>query len=362
MPAHSRRRSHAFDIWPGFVDALASILMVIVFLVMVYALAQFFLGEALSGRDQALGKLKHQVSQLGELLSLERKVANDLRGDVTRLTGQLQSSVSQGDRLETELKEAGDKAATQTASLARLEALKKELESEISAMAGKLDQTGKALLAEKDLSESARAEVALLNQQMSAVRKQLAGLEQALELSERKNEEQKTQIVSLGNRLNAALATKVQELARYRSDFFGRLREILGERAGIQIVGDRFVFQSEVLFASGEAELGEDGQKQVLALAKSLAELETQIPKDIDWILRVDGHSDRVPIRTRQFRSNWELSTARAISVVRHLIDQGVPANRLAAAGFGEYQPLDPRNDEIAYRRNRRIELKLTQR
>ena len=362
MPALSRRRSHAFDIWPGFVDALASILMVIVFLLMVYALAQFFLGEALSGRDDALGKLKQQVGELGELLSLERKASNDLRGDITQLTAQLQSSVTEGDKLKADLGTATEKAGEQAASIARLQALKKELEADIAKMAGQLDETGKALLAEKDLSESARAEVALLNQQMSALRKQLAGLQDTLEESEKKNAEQKAQIVSLGNRLNAALATKVQELARYRSDFFGRLRTVLGERAGIRIVGDRFVFQSEVLFASGEAELGEDGLKQILTLAKSLTELETQIPKDIDWILRVDGHTDRVPIRTRQFQSNWELSTARAISVVRSLIAQGVPAHRLAATGFGEYQPLDARQDEIAYRRNRRIELKLTQR
>lgn len=362
MPAPSRRRSHSFDIWPGFVDALASILMVIVFLLMIYALAQFFLGEALSGRDQALNKLNRQVSELGELLSLERKVSTDLRTDITRLTGQLQSSVSQGDQLESNLKASAGKVAEQAANLARLDALKKELETEIAEMAGKLGETGKALLAEKDISTSARAEVALLNQQMSVLRKQLAGLNETLEVSERENAEQKAQIVSLGNRLNAALATKVQKLARYRSEFFGRLREILGERTGIRIVGDRFVFQSEVLFASGEAELGEDGRRQLLSLAKSLAELESQIPKDIDWILRVDGHTDTIPIRTQRFQSNWELSTARAISVVRSLIDQGVPANRLAATGFGEYQPLDARNDEIAYRRNRRIELKLTQR
>ena len=363
MPALSRRRNtHTFDIWPGFVDALASILMVIVFLVMVFALAQFFLTEAITGRDEALDKLNRQVSELGELLALERKAATGLRADVTQLSSQLQSSVAKRDVLEQEMKAAGTTIEKQIADLARLDALKAELEQQVSELAGKLSETGKSLLAEKELSESARAEVALLNRQMTELRKQLGALEATLQESERKNEEQQAQIVSLGNRLNAALATKVQELARYRSEFFGRLSEILGSHADIRVVGDRFVFQSEVLFESGEALLGAAGQQQMANLAKTLVELEADIPDTIDWILRVDGHTDRVPISTTRFASNWELSTARAISVVRYLIDAGVPAKRLAATGFGEYQPLDPRNDEIAYRRNRRIELKLTQR
>jgi chemotaxis protein MotB len=159
-----------------------------------------------------------------------------------------------------------------------------------------------------------------------------------------------------------ALASKVQELARYRSEFFGRLREVLGKRKDVRIVGDRFVFQSEVLFETGSAELGGAGQQQLGQLARALTEIAARIPKDLPWVLRVDGHTDRIPIHTPEFRSNWELSTARAISVVRFLIDQGIPADHLAATGFGEHQPLDPGLSEAALRRNRRIELKLTQR
>ena len=218
------------------------------------------------------------------------------------------------------------------------------------------------MIEEKELSESARAQVALLNQQIKELRLQIGRLTQALDISEKTAEEQKVQIANLGKRLNAALASKVQQLSRYRSEFFGRLREVLGGQRGIRIVGDRFVFQSEVLFTTGSAELGGAGQDQISQLATTLKEISGRIPQNIDWVLRIDGHTDRVPIRTPQFPSNWELSTARAISVVKFMIDAGIPANRLAATGFGEFQPIDARDDEIAYRRNRRIEFKLTQR
>ena len=197
---------------------------------------------------------------------------------------------------------------------------------------------------------------------MAALREQLKRIEAALDVSEAKSTEQNVVIADLGRRLNLALASKVEELARYRSEFFGRLREVLGNRRDIRIVGDRFVFQSEVLFESGSAELGIEGAQQLAALAMALIEIARQIPAELHWILRVDGHTDRVPIATARFPTNWELSTARALSVTHFLVDQGIPPDRLAATGFGEFQPLDPRNDEIAFRRNRRIELKLTQR
>ena len=215
---------------------------------------------------------------------------------------------------------------------------------------------------ERNLSEEAQRQVTLLGQQLSELRKQLAALNEALEASEAKNEAQNAQIVNLGQRLNAALATRVQELARYRSEFFGRLREVLGNRSDIRIVGDRFVFQSEVLFASGAAELNDAGSIQLEQLARTLRQVSGEIPAELDWVLRVDGHTDVRPIATAKFPSNWELSSARATSVVKFLIVQGIPPDRLVAAGFGQYQPLDTGNDEIAFRRNRRIEFKLTQR
>ena len=395
------RHERSTNIWPGFVDALATLLLVIIFLLLIFVLAQFFLGQALSGRDSALDQLRGQVSELADLLALERRAQKNMKTNLEQLSAELQASVTQRDDLratlnamrvqaeETEQKlrqqlsgsraaeaESKERIEAQLAELAglghdieALKALRTELEKKIAEMAAKAGETEDQLasskirlLEERELSKSARAEVALLNQQTATLRQQLARIEAALQASEKLNDEQKTKIVNLGQRLNAALATKVQELSRYRSDFFGRLRELLGNQQGLRVVGDRFVFQSEVLFDTASADIGQAGERQLDALAVSLVDISQRIPKDIDWVLRVDGHTDADPISTEQFPSNWELSAARAIAVVRHLIDRGLPANRLVAAGFGEYQPLDTGHAEIAKRRNRRIELKLTQR
>jgi chemotaxis protein MotB len=214
----------------------------------------------------------------------------------------------------------------------------------------------------EELSTEAQKRVELLNQQILALRRQLAEISEALEIAETKARDQGVQIAELGRRLNTALASKVQELARYRSEFFGRLREILGDREDIQIVGDRFVFQSEVFFDSGSAELGQDGRDQLDVLATTLILLLPEIPKEIDWVLRIDGHTDDRPISSPQFPSNWELSTARAVAVVKYLAGRGIPADRLAAAGFGEFRPIDASGSEDGRRKNRRIEIKLDQR
>ncbi|MDA0306908.1 MAG: peptidoglycan -binding protein [Proteobacteria bacterium] len=384
------RRQRPTNIWPGFVDALATLLMVVMFLLMIFVLAQFFLSQALSGRDQTLLRLQNQVGELAELLSLERKANKDLSKNVQQLSEELQISVALRDDLKTTVStlrqrtEETEKKLAETLQvveadkskitaqleeisglakdIAALRALREELQAKVAEMAGKLDQSGKKLLAEKDISKSARAQVALLNQQMGALRETLAKISKALEISEKLAIDQKVQIASLGSRLNAALANKVHQLGRYRSEFFGRLRDILGQQQGVRIVGDRFVFQSEVLFTKGSADLGVAGQKQLSKLAQTLKQIAGEIPSDIDWVLRVDGHTDKDPIKTARFPSNWELSSARAISVVQQLIGEGLPPNRLAATGFGEFQPLDDRSDEIGKRRNRRIELKLTQR
>ena len=258
--------------------------------------------------------------------------------------------------------EAQRQVAKLAADIAAPQALKEDLEKQAQSLAARAEESGQALIAERELSESARAQVALLNQQMAALREQLAGLSAALAEAEAKDKAQQVEIAALGQRLNAALASRVQELARYRSEFFGRLREVLGEQPDIRIVGDRFVFQSEVLFETGSADLEADGQAQLRRVADVLKDVAARIPPDIDWILQVEGHSDRIPIATPLYPSNWELSSARAMSVVRLLIEQGIPAARLSAAGFGEFHPIDAGNDMAALRRNRRIEIKLTQR
>ena len=218
------------------------------------------------------------------------------------------------------------------------------------------------LVQARDLTARQSDKIGVLNRQILALRVQLARIERALDTSESKSEEQNVVIADLGRRLNLALAAKVEELAEYRSQFFGRLRQVLAGRKGFTIIGDRFVFQSEVLFGSGSAELGSGGKTKLNTFADVLKKVMTRIPKDLPWILQVDSHTDIIPIQTSRFPSNWELSAARAIEVVNYLVTQGIPPERLSATGYGQFQPLDRKNDEIAHRRNRRIELKLTQR
>ncbi len=481
MPAASRRQRAGSDIWPGFVDALSALLIIVIFLLMVFTIAQFLLNEILSGRDAALERLNRQVNQLAEMLSIEQTTNTDLRDKLSQVSIRLETTTAERDRLSSQLAElmperdmlqamlserakevetfssllakreaerdalklaveeasrtsaatareledayktiAADKdrielqlrriaslerdiealsavrkaleqkVAAQAASLQdraeevgalrdRSKALAAELASErertllaqktieekdirLAALLGRAGETETALVEEQALSEKARDEVRLLNLQIAALRQQLTLIAAALEASEAESKQQNVQIVNLSKRLNAALARKVQELASFRSEFFGRLRQTLGNRRDITIVGDRFVFQSEVLFPSGTATLQQSGRSQISQLARTLIELSGRIPKDLNWVLRVDGHTDRLPISTPSFPSNWELSTARAVSVVKLLIELGLPPNRLAATGFGEFQPLDRSNTVRAFRLNRRIEFKLTQR
>ena len=583
MYAQGRTASRrSVNIWPGFVDGLASLLLVVMFVLMVFMVAQFFLTTALTGRDQALEQLNREVSELAELLALERAANADLRLNVAQLSSELQSSIAERETLGSqlsallderialenqlsdseaqrdsltaqiaalleeqeslerllaeaeavtektreELEEAyatieadKEKIEAQLAELAILKSLNEDMVTQLSSMEealGAQEESAEALrarveeleielaarLQERDtlaaqlleresqlselaasaeeiernaerlaaaeaerdslaeqlglsqeerdrlterlmasqeerealaeqlalseeernklvqqltlteeerdrlaeenelsarqllqaqqdakrqdtlavalkarsdeaeqeitrltkLSEEAQAKVTLLNRQIAALRQQLSRLAVALEAAEALNTEKDVRIADLGRRLNVALATKVQELARYRSEFFGRLREVLGQRDDIRVVGDRFVFQSELLFASGSAQIGSAGQIQLSRLAQTLREVADRFPPEIDWILRVDGHTDSQPISTSSFRSNWELSTARALSVVRFLITQGIASERLAATGFGEFQPIDDGDDEGAFSRNRRIEMRLDQR
>jgi len=340
--ARARSRGSRADFWPAFVDVMSNLLLVFVFLLSIFALVQFFLSREISGRDTVLQRLNAQIAELTELLALERASASEISDSLTNLQASLTAAESERDRLRGLLDSEADAA---TSAGDQIAALTSDLEDE------------------RQVSRRALSQVELLNQQIAALRRQITALEGALELSEARDRESQTKIADLGRRLNVALAQRVQELARYRSDFFGRLREILGDRPDIRIVGDRFVFQSEVLFDTGSDEISDAGLQELGALAEAVVELEQEIPEDIPWVLRVDGHTDVRPITgSGRFRNNWELSAGRAISVVRFLIDKGIPADRLVAAGFGEYQPIEEGESEEAYARNRRIELKLTER
>jgi chemotaxis protein MotB len=400
MAARRGRTRRQLDIWPGYVDVLSTLLMVIIFTLMVLVIAQVFLSHALSGRDQALAQLSQKVTELADMLALEKSTSTDLRNSIAELSAQLQQSTAERDKMKQQLTAtmsdrdaiatalaaamadakakaaaaASDKAdvdakladaykvidadrqkvQTLLGDIAALESLRDDLKQKLGVSQADADTA-------KKMTSEAELQIELLNRQMTAMRDQLAKLVVALDASEAKAKAADIQIVDLGKRLNEALASKVEELARYRSEFFGKLKEVLGDRPDIQIVGDRFIFQSEVLFATGSSDIGEEGKRQLAAFADTLQNISARIPDNIDWLLRVDGHTDKQPYHGR-LGTNWELSTARAIAVVKFLMDQGIPPNRLVAAGFAEFRPLAEGDTEEILRRNRRIELKLDQR
>jgi chemotaxis protein MotB len=334
----ARRSGGGHDLfWPGYVDVLSTLLLVVTFLLSVFMVAQFYVSQESSGKDTVLRRLQQQISELTNLLSLEKGEGKSLKDELTTLQATLATLKSDNERL-------GGLAGLGTAKDARIAALSKEV----------ADKTA--------LSSEAQAKVDLLNQQVAALRLQMAALQEAINAHEVKDKDSQARIADLGARLNVLLAKQVQELQRYRSDFFGRLRELLRDRKDIRVVGDRFVFESEVLFASGQATLTVEGLASIDQLATAIVELERVIPKEIDWALQVDGHTDIRPIASAQFPSNWELSSARATTVVKYLISRGVSPRRLVAAGYGEFQPLEEGTGDDVLRRNRRIELKLTNR
>jgi chemotaxis protein MotB len=338
--SRSRRRHQGIDYWPGFVDALSTLLLVVTFLMVLFMVAQYFVAQEASGKDSALARLQKQIAQMADLLSLERSQKKAAQDDASSLRATLGAAEAEKRRLAGLLSSEDSKGLS--------------AEARVSAITKQLDD-------QKGLTAQALAQIELLNQQINALRKQIAALENSLGESDKRDKTSQAQIADLGQRLNVALAKRVQELSQYRSTFFGELKKSLGDRDDIQVVGDRFVFQSEIFFDSGSADLTPVGYFELDKLATALQDLENRIPKDLAWVMRIDGHTDIRPISTPTFRSNWELSSSRAISVVKYLVSKGVPPNRLVAAGFGEFQPLAQGGSEADLRRNRRIELKLTE-
>ncbi len=434
MALSTRRRGAAtagLEAWPGYVDALSTLLMVIIFVLLVFVLAQFFLSAALSGRSRALDQVTRQLADMTHMLSLEKGHEADLQQSIAQLSAQLASTqsdretlsgelaslqrqfnqtVTERNSLQTQITAAGQLAATKQGQIADLQQQLAEMQKQAAALdktvtadkqtiqarlsdLAKLAQETEALKAlrdqlekqaetaaaqamtekdrraaveaelakEKDLGTSAAAQIALLNQQVDQLRAQLAAVAQALDIAQKSGRDKDVQIANLGQQLNAALAAKVQELQSYRSEFFGELRQILANKPGIRVVGDRFVIQSDVLFPVGSAELSPDGVVQISKLADTIKQIAAQIPPKITWVLDVDGYADKQPINGgSQFQSNWELSAGRAISVVKLLIGEGVPPEHLAATAFSDQHPLDPADTPEAYAKNRRIELRLT--
>ncbi len=336
------RRSNDYgQFWPAFVDVLSTLLLVVTLLMSIFMIAQYFAAQEVSGKDSALKRLTRQISELTSMLSLEKGKSQTSQDELASLQASLASLKAENEKLTGTGLGADERA--------------KAAEGQVAALSSDLES-------QKNISKEALSKVDLLNQQLLALRRQIAALSDALDASQKKTIDSDKTIKDLGARLNTALAQQVQELKRYRSDFFGRLRALLKDRKDIRVVGDRFVFESEVLFPSGSATLTPEGTAAMDQIADAILELQKEIPSDIDWALQINGHTDARPISNPQFPSNWELSTARASSVVKYLVTRGVPPERLVAAGYGEFQPIDAGGSEDAFQKNRRIELKLTNR
>ena len=377
--ARSRSRTRrSADIWPGFVDAISTLLLVLIFLLTIFISSEFLLSKLLTNKDDALENLNVQIYQLSELLSLEKRENKDLTSTISKLNDKLNDSSLTSDLLSMEFSNLKNKNIELNSLLNSLKAstslIKKEnknldiknsnIESELKKLLSTLKATKVNLIkAEEEvkLSEAAKNQVSLLNMQVAELREQLNIIQNLLDINLEDIKKKDIQIVELGRKLNTALAVKVGELTQYKSEFFGRLRSILGNRDDIQIVGDRFIFQSEVLFASGSAEVAIEGVLELTKLSKILLDITKDIPTDIPWVLQIQGHTDQNPINTPLYPSNWELSAARAISVGRVLISSGVSSDKISVAGFAEFQPLELGNSPSSFRKNRRIEIKLTQ-
>jgi len=349
------RRRRGLDIWPGFVDALTSLILVMIFVLLLFAVGQFVLSQTIAGKNKALADLNAQIAQLAQTLSL----AQDAKAKLDAKVNELSASLGQSN---TALDAAHTEAAKLSADIAALTELKTQLEQQIAQMTAQLDTSKKDLVAATDLNAKSAAQVELLNRQLAAVQEQLKQITAALEIANKNVKDKDVKIAELGKELNLALANKVNQLEKYRSEFFGKLREALGNRPDIQVVGDRFVVPTDILFDTGSADLSPDAQTSMAKLAKTLNEVAAEIPSSLDWVLRIDGHTDKRPIHTDQFPSNWELSTARATAIVKQLVVQGIQPRHLSANGFGQFQPLDPKDTEAAFAKNRRIEIQLTNR
>jgi chemotaxis protein MotB len=356
------RRRRTFDIWPGFVDALTSLIMVMIFVLLLFAIGQFVLSDTLSGKNRALDALNARVAELARTLSLSQEQKQVLDARVAELAASLGSASSERDTLQGQLDAASAESARLNADVAALALLKQQLEAEVARLGAELDTSKQDLVKQTDLTSTAAAQVELLNRQLAALNEQLGRIQAALDIAYEDVATKDAKIADLGRQLNIALANRVGELERYRSEFFGKLRAALGERSDIRVVGDRFVVPTDILFESGSADLTPAAQARLESLAASVREIAAEIPSSIDWVLRIDGHTDRRPIHTAQFPSNWELSTARAVAIVKYLVVQGIPAHRLSANGFGQFQPIDPADAPEAWARNRRIEIQLTNR
>ena len=362
--------------WPGFVDALSSLLMVIIFVLMIFVLSQFFLSKKMSGQDEALLELKNNLIDLSQLLSLERDTTTELTAQLSILETKIDTikeNLTKEKQItkqyEEELRGKKNIIALNESEIINLKKLLEDkikntskLETNISDLKNEADKKDKEIKDKEKIINSSKEEISQLISASLKLKNKLSQLQTLLSAYKAKDKKENIKTLNLGRDVNSALARRVEELEKFKSDFFGRVRELIKGRKEIRVVGDRFVFQSEVLFSLGSDELGTEGKLEMQKLAATLMEIEKSLPTDIDWILQIEGHTDSLPVKKGQtYKDNWELSTKRALSVLRFLIKQGISPSRLSASGYGSFQPIDKKNTKSARMKNRRIEMKITQ-
>ena len=376
MIANKTRKRQVDYTWPGFVDALSSLLMVIIFVLMIFVLSQFFLSQKMSGQDEALVNLRNNLAELGELLSLERDTTTELTSQlsiledkITQVKNELEDEKKLTKQFNNDLNSKNEIINSNQNKILELQKIIDEkiqntllLQSNINNLNKDFEENKLELVKKNEELKANKEEINTLISASLKLKNKLTQLQALLAAYKAKDKKEKVKTINLGKGLNSALARRVEELQKFRSDFFGRVRELIKGRKEIRIVGDRFVFQSEVLFSLGSDELGAKGKIEMKKLATTLMEIEKSLPNDLDWILQIEGHTDSLPVKKGQsYADNWELSTKRALSVLRFLIKEGINPKKLSASGFGSYQPIDTKNTEEARMKNRRIEMKITQ-
>ena len=460
-------------IWPGFVDVLASTLMVIIFIVLLFTVSQVYLGDLVVGKneqilnlektieiqdetiveqdstltdkeitlierqevidqldnelvildeeirlkqseildkqnlltskdqeislqeaiidqkedaiitldtlieEQALdiGKLNQMIAQLTQELSLSLEEKENLRGQLVDLNQEqktLKNTLSQlggkNEELVGKLSDSQNRVQSLLETLSSSEVENKGLQGKIDdikdqnlSLQGQISELENESSFKTENLNDALIKISRLSDDIKILSNEIQLLNNLLDSKEAEIANNKIELGEIGDRLNRVLTSELFKLQKYKSEFFGKLSEALGDRDDIQIKGDRFIFQSEILFDSGSVEIQSSGRVALSLIAKTLIDLINDIPTELNWVLQIDGHTDKVPISTSQFPSNWELSHARALEVVKFFIGQGIPADRLSANGYGEYQPINIGDSREDLKQNRRIELKITQ-
>ena len=358
----NRKNIYEINIWPGFVDILGTLLIVTIFTVLISTITQIYFNDQLDIKRGEISSLDQEIKELLNQISITNKNYKEIKIKKKKLEKDYRTSIKINDQLNKEKQEIENKKAKQEYMLKMKTRELSQLVDEKSELLENLKSTNQEVKKLGKDNKEYSLEIFELKRDLQKLNDRLSQLSELLIDAEEEDKKNKVKIQNLGKRLNQALAGKVAELNKYQSEFFKRIRKAIGERDDIKVSGDRFVFPSEIFFESGSDIIQKEGSEKLSEVAKSLIEISQQIPTKIDWILRVDGHTDKIPINNDKFSSNWHLSSSRAINIVKFFIEQGIEPHRLLAAGFGENYPIDKGDNNEAFQKNRRIEIKLTTR